>query len=74
MTNHAHRRPQATRTVVTPRNFVRTAAGKLLPAIPLPVYKVGGRVQCSCGKRFWRVPAYRRHYVLAHIYAEVLDG
>ena len=72
MTNHAHNRPKAHRTVVRPRNFTRTATGKILPAIPLPVYKALGRVQCTCGKRFWRVRSYRRHYVLGHIYAEAL--
>lgn len=75
MSNHAHRRPRENRTVVRPRTFVRTATGSLLPAIPVPLYIGLGRVKCiRCDRRFWRLQTYRRHFVVKHIYGEVLGG
>jgi hypothetical protein len=71
MTNKPHVRPPKRQV------FTRTLAGSVLPAIPLPYYTGLGTVRChqgDCRKRFWTVKRYRRHFVLAHVYGEVLDG
>ena len=42
-----------------------------VPAIPLPF--LGFRKRCLvCGRKFWKMDTYERHYVVQHVAAE--DG
>lgn len=41
--------------------------GKWHEAIPLPLFIRGGRKQCQCGRKFFRLESLKAHYALEHI-------
>lgn len=54
--------------------YEQNTAGEWVPSVPLPFY--GIRKHCpraGCGRRFWTVARYRRHYSAAHHPSVVRD-
>lgn len=70
MSNKAHRRPQPQmRTVVRPVHKTTVKTGSLLPRIPRPEsIWWGARFRCPCGRSFWTMLSYCRHYAWDHVY------
>lgn len=40
------------------------ADGTWSEAVPLPFYSI--KKQCSCGKSFWKIKNYEKHYIAKH--------
>jgi len=49
----------------SPWDTTMNISGTYFPAVPLPFF-LRFRKQCQCGKKFWRLASYQRHWQIEH--------